>query len=207
MSTGHSDAPSVPVCSAIAPNPEVAHFDPAWRTSTVGAIAKGIAAEGTFDAMPILADALQDAGCDNTLLLDHCRHATGHTAACWALHLIRSPQVAPAPAQQPAEPIKITEAARFIIGAPAFTGRWDWFFVTGLIHMLTSSVGMPLGQVGCWLLEWRGPVASLTCGLFATACLTLSMLTFLSYLTLGEQRPSTRELLRARRAERQRSPR
>jgi hypothetical protein len=73
------------VCAAIAPNPEVARFEPAWRTSTVVAIAKDIAAEGTFGAMPILADALQDAGCDNTLLLDHCRHGTGHTKGCWVL--------------------------------------------------------------------------------------------------------------------------
>jgi hypothetical protein len=85
VSTGHSVPGAVPACSAVPPDPDAAHFDPAWRTSTVVAIVKGIAADGTFDAMPILADALQDAGCDNADLLDHCRHATGHTKGCWVL--------------------------------------------------------------------------------------------------------------------------
>ena len=115
MSTGHSDAPSVPVCSAVAPNPEVARFDPAWRTSTVEAIAKGIAAEGTFDAMPILADALQDAGCDNTLLLDHCRHATGHTKCCWVLSQVlgapRASTPVPFPTLPPIDRSVLREAA------------------------------------------------------------------------------------------------
>ena len=45
-------------------------FDPAWRTSTAVAIAKGMYDSRDFSAMPILADALQDAGCDNDDVLD-----------------------------------------------------------------------------------------------------------------------------------------
>jgi len=46
---------------------------PIWLTSTVAQLAASIFAESAFDQMPILADALQDAGCDNADILDHCR--------------------------------------------------------------------------------------------------------------------------------------
>jgi hypothetical protein len=39
--------------------------------------------------MPILADALQDAGCDNEEVLDHCRAADGvHVRGCWVVDLV-----------------------------------------------------------------------------------------------------------------------
>ena len=39
-----------------------------------------------FSAMPILADALQDAGCDNADVLDHCRDAKQvHVCGCWVV--------------------------------------------------------------------------------------------------------------------------
>ena len=42
-----------------------------------------------FSAMPILADALQDAGCDNDDILNHLRDATAtHVRGCWALDLV-----------------------------------------------------------------------------------------------------------------------
>ena len=64
-------------------------FDPAWRTSDVMAIGKGIYAERAFDRMPVLADALQDAGCDRDDLLAHLRDATAtHVRGCWALDLV-----------------------------------------------------------------------------------------------------------------------
>jgi hypothetical protein len=47
--------------------------DPRWLTSDVAALARGIYDEKAFDRLPILADALQDAGCDNEEVLDHCR--------------------------------------------------------------------------------------------------------------------------------------
>jgi hypothetical protein len=38
--------------------------------------------------MPILADALLDAGCDQEELLTHCRSAGPHVRGCWAIDLI-----------------------------------------------------------------------------------------------------------------------
>lgn len=61
---------------------------PAWRTSTVLALAEQIYATRDFTAMPILADALQDAGCDATDILNHCRAETEHVRGCWVVDLL-----------------------------------------------------------------------------------------------------------------------
>jgi hypothetical protein len=64
-------------------------FDPAWRTSDVLALAQGIYDERAFDRMPILADALQDAGCTNDDILTHCRDTnTPHARGCWVVDLV-----------------------------------------------------------------------------------------------------------------------
>ena len=64
-------------------------FAPAWRTSDVLLLARGIYEERAFDRTPILADALQDAGCDSDDILNHLRdpHAT-HVRGCWALDMV-----------------------------------------------------------------------------------------------------------------------
>jgi hypothetical protein len=59
-----------------------------WRSSTVIALAEGIYQDRDFSAMPILADALQDAGCDNPEILDHCRESGEHVRGCWVVDLI-----------------------------------------------------------------------------------------------------------------------
>ena len=41
-----------------------------------------------FGAMPILADALQDAGCDSDDILDHCRGDGPHVRGCWVVDLV-----------------------------------------------------------------------------------------------------------------------
>jgi hypothetical protein len=63
-------------------------FSPEWRTSTVLSIAQKIYDERTFDGLPILADALEEAGCDDTELLTHCRSSRPRVWGCWALDLI-----------------------------------------------------------------------------------------------------------------------
>lgn len=60
-------------------------FDPAWRTPEVVTLAEGIYAEKAFDRMPALADALEQAGCDNQVILGHCRGAGPHVRGCWVV--------------------------------------------------------------------------------------------------------------------------
>ena len=63
-------------------------FDPAWRTTDVLLLAGGIYAERAFDRMPILADSLQDAGCDRDDILSHCRGDGPHVRGCWVVDLL-----------------------------------------------------------------------------------------------------------------------
>ncbi|MBM3981739.1 MAG: hypothetical protein FJ304_15980 [Planctomycetes bacterium] len=62
--------------------------EPAWLTSTVVQLARTMYESRDFSAMPILADALQDAGCDNVNILDHCRGPRPHVRGCWVVDLI-----------------------------------------------------------------------------------------------------------------------
>lgn len=64
-------------------------FDPAWRTDTAVSLAKGMYDSRDFSVMPILADALQDAGCDNDDVLNHCRDPQQvHVRGCWVVDLM-----------------------------------------------------------------------------------------------------------------------
>jgi hypothetical protein len=63
-------------------------LDPAWLTSDVVTLARGIYEDRAFDRMPILADALQDAGCDNEDVLNHCRGPGPHVRGCWVVDLV-----------------------------------------------------------------------------------------------------------------------
>jgi hypothetical protein len=61
---------------------------PEWRTDTVLAIGRQMYEGRDFSAMPILADALQDAGCDVDDILAHCRDSCEHVRGCWVVDLI-----------------------------------------------------------------------------------------------------------------------
>ena len=65
-----------------------ATFSPEWRTSAAVALARGMYESRDFSAMPILADALQDAGCDSADVLDHCRGPGPHVRGCWVVDLV-----------------------------------------------------------------------------------------------------------------------
>jgi hypothetical protein len=57
-----------------------------WRTSTALALARQIYNAREFGALPILADALQDAGCNSEDALNHCRDPNRtHVRGCWVV--------------------------------------------------------------------------------------------------------------------------
>jgi len=63
-------------------------FDPAWRTSDATGIAAKMYESRNFSAMPILADALEEAGCDSVDILLHCREPGTHVRGCWVVDLV-----------------------------------------------------------------------------------------------------------------------
>jgi hypothetical protein len=63
-------------------------FSPEWRTDTALSLARQMYESRDFGAMPILADALQDAGCDSEDVLNHCRSGGVHVRGCWVIDLV-----------------------------------------------------------------------------------------------------------------------
>jgi hypothetical protein len=61
-----------------------------WLNATVMKLAQGIYAGGTFDHIPVLGDALEEAGCHDHVLLSHCRQGGRHVRGCWVVDLILS---------------------------------------------------------------------------------------------------------------------
>ena len=62
--------------------------DPKWLTSAVVGIARTIYDGRDFSAMPVMADALEEAGCDYADVLAHCRGDGPHTRGCWVVDLL-----------------------------------------------------------------------------------------------------------------------
>jgi hypothetical protein len=64
--------------------------DPAWLDANGGqvlAVAACIDLEGRFDELPVLADALEEAGCADAGLLEHARQPK-HYRGCWLLDAV-----------------------------------------------------------------------------------------------------------------------
>ncbi len=59
-----------------------------WNDGTILKLARRVYDERAFDDLPILADALEDAGCDNAAILAHCRGPGPHVRGCWAVDLL-----------------------------------------------------------------------------------------------------------------------
>jgi hypothetical protein len=60
----------------------------AFLGNTVTQLAESIYTDRAFDRLPILADALEEAGCDNADILAHCRQGGEHARGCWVLDLL-----------------------------------------------------------------------------------------------------------------------
>jgi hypothetical protein len=67
------------------------HIDPAlldWKDAIVVRLAQAIYDEKAFDRLPILADALEEAGCHDTDIFGHCRAPRPHVRGCWVVDLL-----------------------------------------------------------------------------------------------------------------------
>jgi len=73
----------------VAGNPfRPATINPIWQTGNATALAQSIYEDRAFDRLPILADALEDAGCTNADVLNHCRGGGEHVRGCWVVDLV-----------------------------------------------------------------------------------------------------------------------
>jgi hypothetical protein len=59
-----------------------------WAGGLCPKLAEAIDHEGAYERLPILADALEEAGCADTRLLGHLRRPDGHGLGCWAVGLL-----------------------------------------------------------------------------------------------------------------------
>jgi hypothetical protein len=59
-----------------------------WNDGTVPKLAQTIYDGRAFDRLPLLADALEDAGCDDADILSHCRTPGEHVRGCWVVDLL-----------------------------------------------------------------------------------------------------------------------
>lgn len=58
------------------------------QTPTVISLANGIYLDRAFDRLPVLADALEEAGCTDEVILAHCRGPSPHVRGCWVVDLL-----------------------------------------------------------------------------------------------------------------------
>lgn len=59
-----------------------------WNDGTIPKLAQPIYHERAFDRLPILADALEEAGCHDADILGHCRQPGEHARGCWLIDLL-----------------------------------------------------------------------------------------------------------------------
>jgi hypothetical protein len=90
QSFGSAMATSATVLRHLVGNPfRPAHFDTAWRTPDALALATAAYDSRRYHDLPILADALEDAGCSNAEILKHCRNSNEiHFRGCWVVDLV-----------------------------------------------------------------------------------------------------------------------
>jgi hypothetical protein len=59
-----------------------------WQGGLVPRMAADIERERRWSDLPVLADALEEAGCQERLILDHCRAGKRHARSCWVVNLL-----------------------------------------------------------------------------------------------------------------------
>jgi hypothetical protein len=64
------------------------HSTAPWKGGIVVRLAQAIYDERAFDRLPVLADALEEAGCTDADLLAHCRQPGEHVRGCWVVDLL-----------------------------------------------------------------------------------------------------------------------
>ena len=80
---------TLPLLRCVVGNPfRPVAVEPGWRTSAVVGLATTIYADRAWDRLPVLADALEDAGCTNAEVIGHCRGPGPHARGCWVVDLV-----------------------------------------------------------------------------------------------------------------------
>lgn len=59
--------------------------EPCWKSSTVLDLARTIYDRHRYELLPLLGDALMDAGCDSADWIDHCQYDAPHARGCWVI--------------------------------------------------------------------------------------------------------------------------
>jgi hypothetical protein len=70
------------------PQPSVDSSWLSWNGGVILNLAQAIYDDRAFDRLSILADALEEAGCDNADILNHCRQPGEHVRGCWVVDLL-----------------------------------------------------------------------------------------------------------------------
>jgi hypothetical protein len=68
--------------------PPIPRHDLSWlghHEDEIARLARGIYQEGAFADLPILGDALEEAGCPDAVMLEHCRSGGEHVRGCWVV--------------------------------------------------------------------------------------------------------------------------
>lgn len=149
--------------------PPAATFDSRWRTETAVALARGIVADVAFDRFPILADALEEAGCDDPIALLHCRECRVHTTRCWVLGdlLDLPPPVVPRPMTEEELRRMVERVTGHPLPPPAgepARPRWGWvwmgvaIFVVALVVIGLRTVFRPfIGKSSTYPTQMTSP--------------------------------------------------
>jgi hypothetical protein len=59
-----------------------------WITPAATTVARDCYERRDFTALPLLADLLEESGCPEQRVLDHCRHSGEHARGCWVVDLV-----------------------------------------------------------------------------------------------------------------------